>query len=242
MLCYWACVGLCPGADTIILADGTTHVGTFAALGRGQIEFHPLQAPKIQSRLNRVTALELDPPISATIKLRGGKTLKAVTVTRYRESQFDIAIDGRPQYLPEIKVSDIKPDSDLSRAMAHAASHPSPTTTPGKTWEEQIQTGVVTIVHFHMPAIMASVRQGNYVEKLSKDGGDDVVLIRVTLNGWDDDQAKRYAIQSAPQFWFYNRQGEQTVKLTDRFTSDDLDDALRAASRQKHGHSRIPSR
>jgi len=56
--------------------------------------------------------------------------------------------------------------------------------------------------------------------------------VRIAVGGPDSQEARRYGIASVPQFWFYDRAGRLTTKLTERFTSTDIEAALKDAQRR----------
>ena len=94
-----------------------------------------------------------------------------------------------------------------------------------------IQKGVVNIVHFHLTQSLASTREGNYVEALTRKSGGRIVLLRIVIADWKAPICKDLGLESLPQFWFYSPSGAQSGKLTQRFTESDIDEALSKARR-----------
>lgn len=97
--------------------------------------------------------------------------------------------------------------------------------------ESQLKKDVVNVVHFHYAAAHSSVRQGNYLEVLARKSNGRVVIHRIVVPGWNAPVCVAKGVKSLPQFWFYNREGELSSKLTDRFTENDIDTALKKALR-----------
>ena len=95
--------------------------------------------------------------------------------------------------------------------------------------QKAVKPGSVTIVHFHMPDLVASVREGNYVDALAKDSKGAVKVVRVVIARWENPLIEKYGLTSLPQFWFFGRTGKLSKKLTERFTEIDIDEALKAA-------------
>ena len=72
-----------------------------------------------------------------------------------------------------------------------------------------------------------------YLDELSSKPANKgkLIVLRAVI---DDDNApfvKQYGIMSFPQFWFYDRNGQLVVRLVDRFSPPDIDDALKKAKR-----------
>lgn len=95
--------------------------------------------------------------------------------------------------------------------------------------EGQLRKGVVNVVHFHYAPAHSSVRQGNYVEVLSRKSGGRVVVQRVVVPDFNAPICAAKDLKALPQFWFYSRSGALSSKLTDRFTESDIEAALKKA-------------
>lgn|GEM_PF-1220719 len=98
--------------------------------------------------------------------------------------------------------------------------------------ESQLRKGVVNVIHFHYAQAHSSVRQGNYVEVLSRKSGGRVVVQRIVAPDWNAPICKAKELKTLPQFWFYSRSGALSSKLTERFTEADIEAALRKALQQ----------
>ncbi len=98
--------------------------------------------------------------------------------------------------------------------------------------EGQLRKGVVNVIHFHYAPAHSSVRQGNYVEVLSRKSGGRVVVQRIVVPDWNAPICTAKEIKALPQFWFYGKSGKLSSKLTERFTESDIDAALKKAQMQ----------
>ena len=95
--------------------------------------------------------------------------------------------------------------------------------------ESKLKRGVVNVVHFHLPGVVSSVRQGTYVESLAAKRSNRMVVLKLDLPGFDAPVCDELRIKSLPQFWIYDGNGKLVKKLTDRFTEADIDAALKSA-------------
>ena len=219
--------------DLITLIDGTTLEGTFVFYKNEQFEFLPAGASKsTRSPQSRVSALTLAPPVQSELRRRGGKNLAAAAFTGYQKPNFLFTTDTGPLQVAGMQMVSVVPHADMQREMQHLADADTSarSATPhDAAFRIALHTGVVTVVHFHMPDVVSSVRQGNYVRDRCAASKGKIEFTRIELSGWDDPVATRYKIISVPQFWFFNRDGEIATKLTDRFTSDDIDAAFNAS-------------
>ena len=215
--------------DTIVLKNGKTFQGAFQGFKTGKFYFQPHEGKRIHQTRMAVELLEIDPPAMVLVKQRGGKKIKDIRLKSYRKAGFIFLRDGKELNLPNAKVSSIKMELDFGRAMKlqeEAADSPDD---PTFDLNASVKTGIVTVVHFHMPGVMSSIRQGNYLKTLEKRSKGAFVVVRAEVDDWADPIAVKHAIRSAPQFWFYNRKGNLSGKLVDRFTTGDIDSALSSA-------------
>lgn len=94
-----------------------------------------------------------------------------------------------------------------------------------------LKKGYVNIVQFHYRKSLASVREGNYVDAIAAKKTNRIVVLKVVVADFNAPICKALNVQGFPQFWFYNAQGKQVKKLTDRFTEGDIDAAIKEARR-----------
>ena len=97
--------------------------------------------------------------------------------------------------------------------------------------QDHLKKGFINIVHIHYPKVLASVREGNYVEALAAKYSNKICLLKIVVPDFKAPVCESLGIKSLPQFWFYDAQGRLVKKLTDRFTEGDIDDALKLARR-----------
>jgi len=95
--------------------------------------------------------------------------------------------------------------------------------------DSKLKKGMVNVVHFHLPSVVSSVRQGTYVESLAAKRYNRMVVLKLELPGFNAPVCKDLKINSLPQFWIYDGNGKLVKKLTDRFTESDIDAALKTA-------------
>lgn len=95
--------------------------------------------------------------------------------------------------------------------------------------DSKLKKGVINVVHFHLPSVVSSVRQGSYVESLAAKYSNRMVVLKLDLPGFEAPICRELKIKSLPQFWIYDGSGKLVKKLTDRFTESDIDAALKAA-------------
>jgi len=213
--------------DVITLHPGGEVEGVFEAYRNGRFYFQPHEGRKLHELAGRVKSLALDPPALVSVKPRGKKTEHDRTLKGYTEPYFVfLEDDARETRMMASHVTLIEPGLDFKRFLPDTSAADAETPDSDKDIEELVRPGKATIVHFHMASALASVRQGNYVRLVAEKNRNRLVLIKLDLADWDDPVAKKYKISSVPQFWFYDRQGRLVRKLTERFTSDDLDKAL----------------
>ena len=95
--------------------------------------------------------------------------------------------------------------------------------------EASIRKGYVNIVHFHMPRTVSSIREGNYIQALSKKRSNRLVVWKVVVPDFHAPVCSGLGLKSLPQVWVYDAQGRLVKKLTDRFTEGDIDAAIKSA-------------
>ena len=156
--------------------------------------------------------------------------MENVKIVAYTNRIFSIEQGGHIVHLPSTAISMIEMELDFSRAMAlQAETEAKAEPDENAAIETLVQTGAVTIVQFHMPDVIASVRQGSYVRGLSAQSHGRIKLAVVALHSFDSPAASRYQIQVVPQFWFYNKSGKLVSKLAGQFTEGEIDRAIRDA-------------
>jgi hypothetical protein len=233
VLLLFACAGAAPAIDELTPVIGDPVKGTFTAFKNNRFHFEPYGGKEIREQPPRVKSLSLDPPVKVTVKPRGKKAIEDAVFKSYEAASFLFEHGGETLELPSTHVTTIEIGLDFDRAKAHAAWSPpaEEDAGTGSEPEDWVEKGKITIIHFHMDEVMASVRQGGYVASIADKNKGKIRLVKVTVPGWDSEIAKKHGITSVPQFWFYNRRGQESSRLVDRFTGEDIDNAVRAAAR-----------
>ena len=232
VLCRTVIAALCMApaahADTLTVKGGKTFTGRFLEYKTGRFYFEPTDGKRLHEMRLRVVSLRVDPPARASGRQRMKNLPGGVILEAYHEGAFVFREGDETLTIPGQQMSYLKIEVDFRREMQLAAGETA-AEPPETDLEQLVQKGVVTIVHFHMPGVVSSERQGHYVKGLADKNKGRVKRVRIVLDGWDDPVAIKHDIKSAPQFWFYRKSGELSSKLTERFTTEDIDAALRAA-------------
>ena len=187
--------------------------------------------PQRTSRI-MVESLVMRPPAKVILKLRGKKETDGYVLEGYQKPNFTFSQDKKPLVVSGSQVTRIQMGLDFERARLHAqAAEAGPAEAAPVDLADIITPGTPTIVHFHMPGLMASERQGSYVRAVVRESRGRVKLVRVVIDDWESPKLAHYGIASLPQFWIYNRQAQRIEQLQDRFTTADIDAALKQARR-----------
>ncbi len=219
-------------ADELVLKGGTRIAGTFDGFKNDRISFATLEGQKTQRPLMQVDSLTVDPAAKVSVKPRTGKKMADVKIAAYTNRTFFIEQNGRTVKLPSTTISMIEMELDFSRAMAlQAEKETPPAPDEDVSIESLVKTGAVTIIHFHMPNVIASVRQGSYAQGLADQSHGRIKLAVITLDGFDSPAATKYQITSVPQFWFCNIRGKIVRKLEGQFEESEIDKGIRDAKR-----------
>jgi hypothetical protein len=211
-------------ADTLVLTSGERLTGTFRGYRGGQFEFAPASGKPQRVPLIKVEALTLAPIVQVNIKRRGGRNLENVPLHAYQKPNFSVVSGSAPLSLPSSQVASIEAIDTLARSMEHMDDSKPATPVIGPDFQLPLPSNAAAVVHIHLADIVSSVRQGNYAQQLA--AKRQIPFVRVEITGWDDPIARHYGITSAPQFWFYDRDGKRTRSLTERFTDSDIEAAI----------------
>lgn len=241
VLCCLIALSISASADPVesIKMKGKDPIqGRFKGYKSSKFYFEPSSGKEIIKQFAFVQSIEINPPKKVSVKTRKKKNkeemqLKSFSTDRLRRQNFVFVKDGKDITVPLKDVTLVEVVIDFAREMgtfrvADVQNEGDPNADINV--EDLVEEGVVTIVHFHMSSALASVRQGGYVSSLQEKHKGKVKVAVVNVAGWDAKVAKKYNITSAPQFWFYGKDGKLAKKLTTRFTTDDIDSALAASS------------
>ncbi len=223
--------------DMMILKTGQTNDINFFEFNSGRIYFEDEKNPKKASTSKMILSISeivLLPPGNVTVKYRNGKSDSSFKLKSYKDSDFIFAEkSGKLQNIAYRDILSIKMDMDFERSKAKHDTHD---LTKRKERAEDFdidslaQKGFVTVVQLHMPDLMQSTRTWNYVKSLENNKRIKVKPVRITINDWENPLIKQYDIKALPQFWFYDKSGNLETKLIKRFTSNDIDEAVKQAN------------
>jgi hypothetical protein len=223
-------VGLCPAGfalDTLIPTAGPKLEGLFLGYEGGAFQLLDKDQKTVKQLVAATLVLRLDPPREITVTPRAGKP-ETMELQRFEKGQFFFIRNGveAPRPLSLVKRIEVPFSAqgnvdDLSAQVISRGEAP-----PAEALAE---AGRTTIVHFHYPKSVASMRQGSLVATLARDSRGAVALRKIEVPDWNAPVVQQYDLKSLPQFWFYNARGELVTRLVDRFTDEDLAAALRGA-------------
>ncbi|MFC1497150.1 hypothetical protein ACFLS1_01580 [Verrucomicrobiota bacterium] len=170
-----------------------------------------------------IESLVLNPAVKTDLTPRGKKKIEGIIFKGYEKSKFIFDDNGKEMKLSGAHITRIEVGMFARSTMTGTN-----TVKVVENLEEAVKPGVVTIVHFHLISDQPSpaLRMENYVATLSQ---NEIAVIKINLNGWKDPNVEKYGIKSAPQFWFYDKQGKLSSKLIERFTAEDIDKAIKEA-------------
>jgi hypothetical protein len=224
--------GLAPVAralDTLTPASGPVREGMFLGYEGGAFQLMNKEQKTDKLLVAATLSLQLDPPREVTVTPRAGKP-EPMTLQGFEKGMFIFRRNGveAPRPLSLVKRIEV-PFSvqgnvdDLNAQVIPADAAPAA--------GDLADTGRTTIVHFHYPKSVASMRQGALVATLARESRGSVTLRKVDIPDWSAPAVAQYDLKSLPQFWFYDASGALVKKLTDRFTDEDIASALRSAQR-----------
>lgn len=95
--------------------------------------------------------------------------------------------------------------------------------------KEFVSPGRISVLHFTSPEWSVNSRQGNLAKRLCEDSSRPAEYVPILIDSLKSEVARANSLESLPQFWFYNSGGVLIIKLTGRFTDDDLEQAFRKA-------------
>lgn len=214
-------------SDSITIGTNS-HNGVFQQFKNNRFYFQPEKDKTVSIMQAAVVSLVLDPPANVSVKPFGRKTIDKIKFKAYTDKKFIFEEEGKEIVIT--KVSSIEMGLDFSRSMqlTKEADKEEPADID---LEKAVTPGAVTVVHFHLPDLMPSVRQGNYIEKKATESKGKIRFIRISFTSWEDPKMKKYNVETLPQFWIYDRKGKLYKKLIERFTAEDLDSAVLEAGK-----------
>lgn len=244
--------GLCPAGfaiDTLSPSVGPVMEGTFVGYEFGSFSLINKEHETMKHLVADTRELQIDPPREITVTPRAGKP-ESMMLKGFEKGQFIFLRNGveAPRPLSLIKRIEVPFTAQLDAidlsgpavtpdpappAPSAPAAPPTPRAPPAAlpAAHALAEAGRVTVVHFHYPPSVTSMRQGSLVAALVRDSRGKVALRKIEIPDWNAPAVEQYDLKSLPQFWFYNARGELVSKLVDRFTDEDVTAALRQAQR-----------
>lgn len=233
------------GIDKVIIKNGEeTLEGKIEGYKNDGFKLKQTDGKQITIPKMSVDSVTLDPPANAIVKMRGGaKKREDLKFKGYEKPDFIFAEEsGKEIKIPASDITFVAIGLDFAREMA-LANQPDQGKNGEKVAndedvnvEDLVKKGMVTIIYFEpsgdkfeVEAKVAGTRSESYILAQEKKMKGKLAVVRVPVTNWDAPIVKKYKITSLPQFWFYNREGELTTKLVNRFTTVDIDTALKAA-------------
>lgn len=227
-----AALAAAPGfaLDTLMPSAGEPLEGIFLGFEGGAFQLMNKEQKTVRQLVAATMSINLDPAREVTVTPRAGKP-ETMTLVRFDKGQFIFQRNGLEAARPLSLVRKIEVPFSAQGNVDDLNAKVVPADAPPPAPDALADPGHPTIVHFHYPKSMASVRQGSLAATLVRDSRGTVTLRKVEIADWTAPAVEQYALKSLPQFWFYNARGELVAKLVDRFTDEDITSALRKAQR-----------
>ncbi len=224
-------------ADTL-KAGGKSYSGVFAGYEKGQVLFQEWTAAEpMQMELRRVERLKIAKPSPVKYTLSGApkKVLTAPFLGIKNGAFLFVAGDDELRYFSrqlgriEVKIDYQAFMAEAQQAAAGAGAGADAGAEAPLRAADMVVDNQVTVIHFHHDGSAASTRQGNLAQRLCEDSRGAATYVRVLVKDDDDPVAKANKLRSLPQFWFYDRRGDLSSKLAERFTEEDISKAFESA-------------
>ena len=237
---WWLLLGLCGilsvRADELVLGAQTVK-GVFVSFSKGQFQFQTWDGKTLREKAMNVRRLVLEKPVKVVLDTRSRKEPETVLLKGFESGQFRLLRGDRDAVERESQVQSIAIHASeqsftgyMERAkQAEGDAEAAAETKAPEKLEDLVEMGKITVIHFHQPDSVTSTRQGSYCRRLAEDSHGRTVYKRITVSGPDDPTVSRHGLTTLPQFWFYSRTSKLVTKLTERFTSEDFADAIKAA-------------
>jgi hypothetical protein len=96
-----------------------------------------------------------------------------------------------------------------------------------------LSSGHLSILHFTSPELSVNSRQGNLAKRLCEGSRRPAEYVEILIDSLEGKVARANSLTSLPQFWFYDSGGKLLLKLTGRFTDEDIESAFRQAGKKR---------
>ena len=225
-------LSLAVSADVLHLKTGMQE-GVFSGYSEFRLRFQAWDGDKVEVyEPSKINKLVLDKPIKVQVVLtRAPKKVIPALLKGYNNMKFTFEMEGEEKVLHYNQIGKIDYTVSIGEFMKRRDE--AKTGGPQISVKEMIEEGMATVIHFHCDDGPASQRQGNLCERLCKESKGKAVYKRIVVKDLNDPLAKRYKLQSLPQFWFFTPKKAVFVKLSERFTEEDIEKALKGAIRSQ---------
>ena len=225
-------LSLAVSADVLHLKTGTQE-GVFSGYSKFRLRFQAWDGDKVEVyEPSKINKLVLDKPIKVQVVLtRAPKKVNPALLKGYNNMKFTFEMEGEEKVLHYNQIGKIDYTVSIGEFMKRRDE--AKNGGPQISVKEMIEEGMATVIHFHCDDGPASQRQGNLCERLCKESKGKAVYKRIVVKDLNDPLAKRYKLQSLPQFWFFTPKKAVFVKLSERFTEEDIEKALKGAIRSQ---------
>ena len=227
-----AFLSLAVTADVLQLKTGTQE-GVFSGYSKFRLRFQAWDGDKVEVyEPAKINKLVLDKPLKVQVVLTRApkKTIPAV-LKGFNNMKFTFEMEGEEKVLHYNQIGKIDYTVSIGEFMKRRDE--AKNGGPQVSVKEMIEEGMATVIHFHCDDGPASQRQGNLCERLCKESKGKAAYKRIVVKDLNDPLAKRYKLQSLPQFWFFTPKKAVFVKLSDRFTEEDIEKALKGSIRSQ---------
>lgn len=214
------------GIDVIVGSDNKAVEGRFLGYKNGIFSFEPSGSRKFSKDKMFVKSLKLDPPNRISIKLRGKEKMENVILLGYEDKEFIILNNGKEERYKESDVTIIDMGLDFRRMGFDSGIKEEAICEEEFSITNVLKKGKITVIHFHMPENVVSFKTGNFLNAIASQKSK-LHITTVELKGWDDPVARKYEIISVPQLWFFDLEGNLVLKLIDKFTPVDIENAIK---------------
>jgi len=216
-------------ADDLTLVTGQVVTGRFTGFRNHRFVFSEAGGKEREEYAADIRNLKVAPPVKVAAQLVAGR-MDDVLFAGYEKFSVQLIRNGHAFDEPATMLKQLDTTFDVQRTVespgVFVISHGEDVDI-----EKSLTPGKINVVFFHFPEAHSSVRQGNYIEVLTRQSQGRVVVQKLVISSWQAPVCKAKQLTSLPQFWFYSASGHLVKKLTERFTEADIDDAFKAARR-----------
>lgn len=223
-------------SDQLELTDGRRWEGAFSGvMTRGKVSFSQYDNPEVwQGSAAEIARLTLDVALPGTlVRARSPRQKSVAQVIGYKRGSLILRLAGEQQTMmvPLSQILSLSVVMDMQAYMRESQRRREQRAQRNRI--DEIETlliaGQAAIVHFCTAEIEANSRQAALARTLCERSHGQALYIEFLVDGIESVTARKYALRSLPQFWFYDSRGKLRQQLSDRFTEADMENALRQA-------------